>query len=81
MYNKNWIQRGRRGLIHESCSIAHDDKMAQLLREQNVTDYPACLRSTRMCAHSACATLTMPPKMLVHIKHVNLRTRKSTARS
>ena len=62
MYNKNWIQRGRRGLIHsyESCSKAHDDKMAQLLRERNVTDYPACMRNTRMCAHSACATLHMP---------------------
>ena len=35
MYNKNWIQRGRRGLIHsyESCSLAHDDKMAQLLEK------------------------------------------------
>ena len=39
MYNKNWIQRGRRGLIHsyESCSFVHDDKMAQLLRERVTT--------------------------------------------
>jgi len=45
MYNKNWIQRGRRGLVlsFESCSLAQEDKMAQLLRERNVTDYPSCL--------------------------------------
>jgi len=45
MYNKNWIQRRRRGLVHsyESCSLAHEDKMAQLLRELKITDYPSCL--------------------------------------